>query len=51
MSLHNTISVCRNEQACLRGGQEDVLQFLQACMADIHRDMLSDESGTGQLLI
>lgn len=33
----------------MRGGQDEVLHFLQACLDDIHRDMLSGNSTAGQL--
>ena len=34
----------------MRGGQDEVLHFLQACMDDIHRDTLSGDSIAGQLI-
>jgi len=38
----------RSEQSQVRGGQDDVLHFLHTCMDDIHRDMCSGDSDTGQ---
>ena len=38
----------RTEQSQLRGEQDDVLHFLQSCMDDIHRDMLSGDNDTGR---
>ena len=41
------VSMYREENSRLQGAHSDVLQFLHRCMDDLHREMLSGETGTG----
>ena len=48
---YRNVCMYRSEQSQLRAGQDEVLHFLQTCLADIHRDMLASGDGTGKQTI
>ncbi|DBA92593.1 hypothetical protein WJX77_006764 [Trebouxia sp. C0004] len=47
--LEQELHTIRSEQSQVRGGQDEVLHFLQSCMDDIHRDMLLGDNDAGGL--
>lgn len=49
--VYKNVCTYRSEQSQLRAGQDEVLHFLQTCLADIHRDMLAGDDGTGKQTI
>lgn len=48
---YRNVCMYRSEQSQLRAGQDEVLHFLQTCLADIHRDILDGDNGTGKQTI